>query len=171
MALSDYVPFVKPASPRFVTESGVAVHGVMAEFGDLELAATVLSIKNTFDSLQAVISTPGIREAMQNLPAVLRRLDVTLAHYSDLAEALDTTIVPFRAAITKTSNQAEATLKAAEESFIAVGNLLDPESPLAVQLTLLLQEVAASARATAQLTEYLQRNPSSLVRGKPEEKD
>ncbi len=147
------------------------IHRAMAEFGDLHLAATISSIKHTFDSLQAVISTPGIREAMQNLPAVLRRLDVALAHYSDLAETLDTTIVPFRAAITKTSNQAEATLKAAEESFIAVRNLLDPESPLAVQLTLLLQEVAASARATAQLTEYLQRNPSSLVRGKPEEKD
>lgn len=32
MALSDYVPFISPASPRFVTESGAAVYGIMAEF-------------------------------------------------------------------------------------------------------------------------------------------
>lgn len=144
---------------------------VLQEIGDLELAGTLLSIKHTFDTLQAVIATPELREALGNLPAVVRRLDSTLAHFSDLAQELDTTVVPFRLAITQTSDQAEATLKAAEESFIAVRNLLDPESPMAVQLTLLLQEVAASARATAQLTQYLQRNPSSLVRGKPEEKD
>lgn len=144
---------------------------VLQEIGDLELAGTLLSIKHTFDTLQAVIATPELREALRDLPAVVRRLDATLAHFSDLAQELDTTVVPFRLAITQTSDQAEATLKAAEESFIAVRNLLDPESPMAVQLTLLLKEVAASARATAQLTEYLQRNPSSLVRGKPEEKD
>lgn len=147
------------------------VSRVLGEIGDLELAGTLLSIKETFDSLQAVISTPEIREAMRHLPTVVTRLDTTLAHFSNLAQELDTTVVPFRAAITRTSDQAEATLKAAEESFVAVRDLLDPESPLAVQLTLLLQEVAASARATAQLTEYLQRNPSSLIRGKPEEKD
>ena len=144
---------------------------VLGEIGDLELAATVLSIKHTFDTLQAVIATPEIREAMRGLPAVVRRMETTLDHVAHLAQALDTSMVPFRAAITETSEQAEETLKAAEESFISVRNLLDPESPLAVQLTLLLQEVAASARATAQLTEYLQRNPSSLLRGKPEEKD
>ncbi len=144
---------------------------VLGEIGGLELAETVLSIKHTFDSLQMVISTPEIRQAMRKLPGTVEQLETTLARFADLAQELDTTVVPFRASIIRTSDQAEATLKAAEESFVAVRNLLDPESPMAVQLTLLLQEVAASARATAQLTEYLQRNPSSLVRGKPEEKD
>jgi len=32
MALSDYVPFIKPAAPKFVNESGDVVHGIMAEF-------------------------------------------------------------------------------------------------------------------------------------------
>jgi Alternative complex III, ActD subunit len=32
MAISDYVPFIKPAAPKFVTESGDIVHGIMAEF-------------------------------------------------------------------------------------------------------------------------------------------
>ncbi|MCZ6755653.1 MAG: MlaD family protein [Gemmatimonadetes bacterium] len=144
---------------------------VLREIGDLELASTLKSIKETFDSLQMVISTPEIRQAMRKLPDVVQQMEITLARYADLATELDTTVVPFRASIIKTSDQAEVTLKAAEESFVAVRNLLDPESPMAVQLAILLREVAASARATAQLTEYLQRNPSSLVRGKPEEKD
>ena len=144
---------------------------VLREIGDLELAATLKSIKETFDSLQMVISTPEIRQAMRKLPNLVQQMETTMARYADLAVELDTTIVPFRASIMRTSDQAEVTLKAAEESFTAVRNLLDPESPMAVQLAILLQEVAASARATAQLTEYLQRNPSSLLRGKPEEKD
>ncbi|HZW10298.1 MAG TPA: DUF3341 domain-containing protein [Phycisphaerales bacterium] len=32
MAISDYLPFVKPPRPRFVTESGETVWGVMAQF-------------------------------------------------------------------------------------------------------------------------------------------
>ncbi len=144
---------------------------VLGDIGDLELAETVLSIKHTFDSLQMVISTPEIRQAMRKLPGVVDQMETTLARYADLAVELDTTVVPFRASIIKTSDQAEATLKAAEETFVSVRNLLDPESPMAVQLAILLREVAASARATSQLTEYLQRNPSSLLRGKPEEKD
>ncbi len=131
---------------------------VLREIGDLELAATLKSIKETFDSLQMVISTPEIRQAMRKLPNLVQQMETTMARYADLAVELDTTIVPFRASIMRTSDQAEVTLKAAEESFTAVRNLLDPESPMAVQLAILLQEVAASARATAQLTEYLQRN-------------
>ena len=147
------------------------IHGALAEFGDLEIAATVASIKHTFDSLQAVISTPEIREAIGNLPALVRRLDTTLARFSALAQELDTTVVPLRAAITRTSDQAEVTLKAAEEGFIAIRQLLDPDSPLAFQLMQLMVEVRASARATRELTGYLERNPSSILRGKPEEND
>jgi hypothetical protein len=32
MALHDYFPFVRGPAPRFVTEGGAAVHGVLAEF-------------------------------------------------------------------------------------------------------------------------------------------
>lgn len=32
MAISDYIPFITPRAPRFVTESGTAVYGIVAEF-------------------------------------------------------------------------------------------------------------------------------------------
>lgn len=32
MAISDYIPFIAPRAPRFVTESGTAVYGIVAEF-------------------------------------------------------------------------------------------------------------------------------------------
>lgn len=36
MAISDYMPFLfRPPAPRFVTESGAPVHGVLAQFDDL----------------------------------------------------------------------------------------------------------------------------------------
>ena len=32
MVISDYIPFITPRAPRFVTESGTAVYGIVAEF-------------------------------------------------------------------------------------------------------------------------------------------
>ena len=46
---------------------------------------------------------------------------------------------------------------------------LDPSSPVAVRLEESLREIASTARALRELLEYLQRNPSSLVRGRAEE--
>jgi paraquat-inducible protein B len=143
---------------------------VLREIGDLKLASTLQAIQETFDSLTAVVASPGLRTALNDLPEVVVRMDSTLAAFTRLAQDLDTTMVPVQHALLATSDQVQETLRAAEASFGTVRDLVDPESPLAVQLSLLMRDLAASARATTALTEYLQRNPSSILRGKPEEK-
>ena len=55
--------------------------------------------------------------------------------------------------------QAQATLANLQATF-------DPEAPLAYQLNETLIELSKSARSMRELTDYLERNPSSIVRGK-----
>jgi paraquat-inducible protein B len=60
--------------------------------------------------------------------------------------------------------QVRTTLEALQTS-------LGPESPLMYQSGETLAQVAAAARSLKELTDYLQRNPSALVRGRALEQD
>ena len=44
--------------------------------------------------------------------------------------------------------------------------MIEPESPLAYQLTQTLQDLSSAAIAVHELADMLQRNPSVLVRGR-----
>lgn len=49
--------------------------------------------------------------------------------------------------------------------------VMDPNAALVVDLTAALREIASAARSVRLLTDYLERNPSAVVRGRgPEEK-
>lgn len=160
-----------PPAQTGLEEIQKSIERVINSVGSMDVDGMLASIKGTFDSLRLVVSDPSVRRALHDLPAVVVRLDSTLASFDRAAQGVDSMLVPWSQRVDRVADQAEATLAAAERSFDTVQRLLNPDSPLAVQLTRLLQEVAASARSTRELTEYLERNPGSLLRGKPKEND
>jgi paraquat-inducible protein B len=47
-----------------------------------------------------------------------------------------------------------------------VGGFIEPTSPVSVRMVRTLEELSAAARAIRILAEYLERNPSALLRGR-----
>jgi paraquat-inducible protein B len=83
-----------------------------------------------------------------------------------LAAAADTTMVMLRPRIDASSAEIEA---AAEELDAMLANLravVEPGSPLLTNLEKSLYEISIAAAAMAELADYLQQNPSALLRGK-----
>ena len=56
--------------------------------------------------------------------------------------------------------------KDTRDALLEVKANLDSDSPLSVNINTALEELADTSRSVAELTDYLQRNPGSLVRGK-----
>jgi paraquat-inducible protein B len=48
-----------------------------------------------------------------------------------------------------------------------MGSTLEPQSPLFVQFERAMTDLSGASRALRDLADYLERNPSALIRGRP----
>lgn len=90
------------------------------------------------------------------------RLRDSLAAADTLLRRLDQEVAP---AATETLREARKTLDAANRS------LLGPEAPVQQDLQQTLQEVDRAARSLRDLSDYLQRHPDALIRGRADEEE
>lgn len=88
-----------------------------------------------------------------------QRLNASLASADALLRRLETEVAP---AATETLREARETLDAAHRSLAAA------DAPLQQDLQRTLQEVERSLRSLRDLTDYLQRHPEALLRGRPD---
>ena len=125
------------------------------------------TVANSLDEIQAQVGDIArklnkvpFEEIGRDLRKTLATLDKTLAGAEQLATSLKNDVSPEMAAamkdVRKTLNSAEKTLA--------------DDSPLQQDMRQTLQEVTRAAGSLRVLTDYLERHPESLLRGKPEDK-
>ncbi|VTU32837.1 Paraquat-inducible protein B [Variovorax sp. PBS-H4] len=125
------------------------------------------TVANSLDEIQAQVGDIArklnkvpFEEIGRDLRKALATLDKTLVSAEQLAASLKNDVSPEMAAamkdVRKTLNSAEKTLA--------------DDSPLQQDMRQTLQEVTRAAGSLRVLTDYLERHPESLLRGKPEDK-
>ncbi len=102
-----------------------------------------------------------------DLRKTLATLNKTLGSAEQLASRLNNDVAPEMTAamkdVRKTLNTADRTLGSAERAVAE-------DAPLQQDLRQTLQELTRAAGSLRVLTDYLERHPESLMRGKPEDK-
>jgi paraquat-inducible protein B len=130
-----------------------------------EIGAKVTRIVNKIDGLpleqigedlQASVSNVKQLTASPEFLRGVRNLNETLKETQGLISDLRTQVTP---EIVTTLEQATQSLSSAQE-------MLNADSPLQIRLNAALEEIAAAARSLRLLTEYLERHPEALIRGK-----
>jgi paraquat-inducible protein B len=142
------------------------VQGLMNKLTNLDVEGLVESIKNAADDIGSLASGTETREALADIPGTLAEVRETMRSIQTLAAAADTTMVMLRPRIDASSAEIQA---AAEELDAMLANLravVEPGSPLLTNLEKSLYEISIAAAALAELADYLQQNPSALLRGK-----
>ena len=125
------------------------------------------TVANSLDEIQAQVGDIArklnkvpFEEIGRDLRKTLATLDKTLVGAEQLTSSLKNDVSPEMAAamkdVRKTLNSAEKTLA--------------DDSPLQQDMRQTLQEVTRAAGSLRVLTDYLERHPESLLRGKPEDK-
>jgi paraquat-inducible protein B len=84
-------------------------------------------------------------------------------------EKIGADVASVQQTLDKTLGEARRTLAAAEHTLADAGTVVAPDSPLRAELNAMLGEVSRAARSLRGLTDYLERHPESLLRGKPGE--
>lgn len=96
-------------------------------------------------------------ELGSEMRSAIADLRITLEHTSQLSGRMNDEIAP---AFKQTLEQAQTTLRAVDAAA-------QPDSTTQLQLKQTLKELSEAARSLRQLTDYLERHPDAIIRGKP----
>jgi paraquat-inducible protein B len=119
-------------------------------------------VTRTLDSFNAI--------AASDLPATLKSVQEGLEAFRDFAEGADGHMVTLSEDLHGVSAELTTAIRELQATLVSTRVQLDPQSPMSVQMAETLEELAGAARALRSLADYLEQNPSALVRGKEEPK-
>src|SRR5262245_2942796 len=124
------------------------------------MAGGLQALERSVASILAKVDKMPIEEIGSDLRQNLASLNRTLNSADKLVKRMDAEVTP----------EAKSTLEEARKTLITVDRMMAADAPLQQDLRTTLRELARTAQSLRQLTELLERQPESLIRGKKESK-
>jgi len=151
-----------PTVPTSLEQIQVAALQALARLDKIDFGGLINSLTQASQAAHDFIGSPELKDAIIQLKATAGQMKTTLATFNQSGQELK----PLIANLTASSQQATLTLHQAQATLSGVNSAFDPNSPFGYQLIETLRGVDDASRAMTYLADYLQRNPSALVRGK-----
>jgi paraquat-inducible protein B len=141
---------------------------LLAAVDGIEKVVNSPELKGSVRSLQLALE--DVRKLVHNLDnqvgPLASNLNETVKETRGVVHNLGDRIGPLSDNIEKTIKSAEATLNAAQKAIEGIDGTVGEGSTVAYELTKTLEEVSSLARSIRHLTDYLERHPEALLRGK-----
>ncbi|UCD56920.1 MAG: MCE family protein [Candidatus Hydrogenedentota bacterium] len=135
------------------------------------------SIDRLVDSVELAGAISSFEQVMKDADRLVKNVDT---HVEPLATSLDETIrdtqrlvrnidgevQPIATSVEETLEDARMALQRAEQALSNIEGATAEESTISYELTRALREASAAARSLRLMTDYIERHPESLLRGK-----
>jgi paraquat-inducible protein B len=155
-----------PTIPTTLEQAQQAAAELIANLRQIDFDGFGKALRAAIDGINATVNAPGLQKALQSLPDMLVSLNATLASVQKLSNNLDQRSGPLLASLQQASERSTVAVEQARATLQSVQGLADTGAPLAGQLVGVLEELRGTARSIRLLADYLERNPSALVRGR-----
>jgi paraquat-inducible protein B len=155
-----------PTVPTKLEQVQTTISDALAQFDKIDFQQLISSMTKTANAVTALANSPKIQNAAESLNLAARSMGQASASVNRLALSLDREIGPMSQELRLTTEQTRTTLKQTQDMLAAVQMTLGPNSPLNYELAQTLEQTSSAARSLRQLSDYLRRNPSSVVRGR-----
>jgi paraquat-inducible protein B len=143
------------------TKMNEAMTGIEKIINSAETAGTLKAIKQGVDEARGLIQDIDHQVG----PLGDKMADIA-THINGLAEKLEARIGPLTESVTKTSDEAGATLKKAQGTLETIDYLAGEDSVVSYRLDKTLEELSAAARSLRLLADTLQQQPDAIIFGK-----
>lgn len=159
---SDLDEFIKSASELPLKD---LIGKLMHSIEGIDKAVNSPRLAESLESLSG-----GLQQAKQILVKIDREIDPMLVNLRDSSASFSQLIkksegVPKQ--IDEALVSAQTTLKQAEKTLLSVQGIASENSTIVMEVDSTLQEVSKTARSVRFLTDYLQRHPEAILKGKP----
>lgn len=155
-----------PTVPTKLEQAATTLSKMMAQLEKINFDELIKSLTNTALAISTLANSPKIQTAVDSLNLAAKSMGQASASVNRLASSLDREIGPMGNDLRLTTEQTRATLKQAQDAMAAVQMTLGPDAPLNYELAQTLEQTSSAARSLRQLSDYLRRNPSSVLRGR-----
>lgn len=143
----------------------------LTKLAQIDLGALITGLTNTVTKTGELAASPRLKAAVDALPVTLNKLGAAAESIQRLAASANREVAVTTASLRQTTSSATLALRQTQETLKAVRDTIGPESPLNYQLGQTLIDLSEAARSMHSLADYLERNPSALIRGRrPEDK-
>ena len=139
---------------------------IMSQMDKIKLDQLVTTANQTMAAFGDLARSPDIRSALVSLNQTATSLGDTAQSVRDLTEHVDRQVGPMAASIEKGAHDIDLAVQKAQAALDRIQAGLQPDAPLVYRANQALENVNAAARSFRELADYLQRNPSAIVRGR-----
>jgi paraquat-inducible protein B len=136
---------------------------------EADIAGLLASLSNMAARADSTFRDMRMHELRDAADSALNALTHSMQRIAALSDAVREQVPGLGGDLRETTDRLAVSLEELNSTLRTTRAALDPESPVAVRLEESLREFSATARSLRELLEYLQRNPSSLLRGRAEE--
>ncbi len=155
-----------PAVPNTLEQAQAVAVRIFERLDKVDFNAVFTQMTLMLDSIRQITTSPSLKEAVSHTEETREQLDHTLAGAQQTLGTVNGQIPPLSESLQKTSSSADAAAKQAKATLGTVQTAIEPNSPINYQALQTLQDVSAAAHSIKELADYLQRNPSAIVRGR-----
>lgn len=136
------------------------------KFDQINFQALFVSITEAANSIKALTGSPELKDTLESLKGTVANLNQAVNSARDLINNANSKIGPLVTDIRESSEEANKTMKETRAALVSLQQTLDPNSPLAVHLNQTLDSLTETLQSLGDFTDYLQRNPGALIRGR-----
>ena len=166
-----------PTVPTDLEQIQEAAMKALAKLSKIDLVKLTQSITDAGNAATNLLNSPDLKATLvslhtttrnlnMSLQTTTRNLNTTLSSIHDLAENLDNRGSPLLVSLKKASDQASVALVQISSAAAELQTTLAPNAPLAYRLDVALENFAEASSAIRELADFMQRNPSAIVRGR-----
>lgn len=138
----------------------------LKRFEQIDFQALTVALTNAATSIQDLASSPDIKATLESLRDATTNLSQTLTLVRATVNNANGTLSPLAGRLQDNSRELSLTLKQTRVLLATMQSMVGPGAPLAVRLTDTLEQLSQAAQSLGQLADYLQQNPSTLIRGR-----
>jgi paraquat-inducible protein B len=136
------------------------------KFDKIDFQALVVSITDAANSIKTLTGSPELKATLESLKGTIANLNQAVVAARALINNANSQVGPLVADIRESSDEANKTMKDTRAALVGLQQTLDPNAPLAVRLNQALDSLTETSRSLGELSDYLQRNPGALIRGR-----
>ena len=136
------------------------------KFDKIDFQALVVSITDAANSIKTLTGSPELKATLESLKGTIANLNQAVNSARDLINNANAKVGPLVTDIRESSEEANKTMKETRAALVSLQQTLDPNSPLAVHLNQTLDSLTETSESLGEFTDYLQRNPGALIRGR-----
>lgn len=162
-----------PAIPTTLEQAQSAAAEIINKLKEMKFEEMIEDLREASSGVNQLVNSPGLKAGVDSLGEVMANVNKTLAEVQSavsrverLADNLDTGVSGVQKELASTTKEMRRTLEQATGSLNNVRMLTRPEAPLAQQLNTTLKDLSDASRQLSNFLDYLERNPSALLRGK-----